>query len=235
MKDYYSFLKVDGRSWDCISPILRDIETWKHQRKQLKVVSFLGGLDAPYVSSRNQFLYGAGITFSRLSRIPLETNDSIVSDLSALNTFAHSPCTSLVERVKVVEEMVVAWADEKTNSVNFVIPLVMLRRSIGVNMTNLIGLKLPPLLPIRHLLPSPTTTELPTTSNIVSLSHDDFESLLKLAHGDPTPSTSKACLSTHTSPSTWLIDSGASDHMTSNASCFSTFSIFTPRKIILAS
>lgn len=63
------------------------------------------------------------------------------------------------------------------------------------------------------LLPTPTTTKPPAASNTVTLTHDDFDSFLKLAHGDTTlPSTSKACLSTHTSHSTWLIDSGASDH-----------------------
>lgn len=43
-----------------------------------------------------------------------------------------------------------------------------------------------------------------------------------------------ACFSTHVFPRTWLIDSGACNHMTGNYSCFSPFTSFHPhRKIIL--
>lgn len=79
--------------------------------------------------------------------------------------------------------------------------------------------------------PSPST---------VTLSHEDFEHLLKMAHGErvlPSASIANAGTSHFISSSTsqCLIDSGASDHMTSQSQLFSTFSTFrTPTYISLA-
>lgn len=81
-------------------------------------------------------------------------------------------------------------------------------------------------------------TPVQSASLTVTLIREDFESLLKLAHGDSSlPSASNASLSTSVvDPNMrWLIDFRASDHMTGNPYCFSTFIVFSPpRKIILA-
>lgn len=72
----------------------------------------------------------------------------------------------------------------------------------------------------------------------ITLSHADFEHLLKLAHGDQPPSTATVAHSSSSSPllhSPWLIDSGATDHMTSNHLLFTAYSPFTlPLLISLA-
>lgn len=79
-----------------------------------------------------------------------------------------------------------------------------------------------------------------TATNTSPSAHEDFEQLIKLAHGEKAlPSASLATagifvcnpmLATY-----WLIDSGATDHMTSNCYLFSTFPIFhKPIKVSLA-
>lgn len=71
----------------------------------------------------------------------------------------------------------------------------------------------------------------PTTPARVTLSHEDFEHLLKMAHGDA--SLPYAALDNsdiiYTPPSSqgkWLIDSGATDHMTSLSSLFINYCPF---------
>lgn len=59
--------------------------------------------------------------------------------------------------------------------------------------------------------------QLPSIDSRVTLSHANFERLLKLAHGDQPPFTDALARSGSSSPllhSPWLIDSGATDHMT---------------------
>lgn len=63
-------------------------------------------------------------------------------------------------------------------------------------------------------LESVVNTSVQHASNTVTLTNEDFESLLKLAHGESHISTaSKACLSTREADPNmkWLIDFGASD------------------------
>lgn len=76
-----------------------DIDTWCRQQEQLKVASFLAGLDPAYASSKNQFLATAelpslSVTFSRLSRIQVETDSNGEADNIALTTSIHSPSNS---------------------------------------------------------------------------------------------------------------------------------------------
>lgn len=76
-----------------------DIDTWCRQQEQLKVASFLAGLDPAYASSKNQFLATAelpslSVTFSRLSRIQVETDSNGEADNIALTTSINSPSNS---------------------------------------------------------------------------------------------------------------------------------------------
>lgn len=79
---------------------------------------------------------------------------------------------------------------------------------------------------------SPATVASSSSSASVTLSHDDFEALLKLAQPDPTlPSASLAQVSKanhgqQPTSSSWLVDSDASDHMTGILKCFVNFVFF---------
>lgn len=69
--------------------------------------------------------------------------------------------------------------------------------------------------------------------SVVTLSHEDFEQLQKMAHGDttlPSAAMDNAGISTSFSPteSKWLIDSGALDHMAGDCHLFSTFTTAKP-------
>lgn len=85
-----------GRTLSLYQPYPTDLETWKKQQEQLKVVSFLSGLDVHYVSARNQLLSGSdlptlNVSFSRLSRIPIaETDLPMENDNVALTTYMQS-------------------------------------------------------------------------------------------------------------------------------------------------
>lgn len=85
-----------------------------------------------------------------------------------------------------------------------------------------------------------TPTELSNTRNTVTLLHEDFEHLLKITQADSTLSSTTVAQASNTNNgqlpfTSWLIDLGASGHITGNPYMFSTFSIFPkPRKIILA-
>lgn len=70
----------------------------------------------------------------------------------------------------------------------------------------------------------------PSSTNVVTRTHEDFEHLLKLAHSDSSlPSTSMVHSGTSTSilyGIKWLVDSGATDHMSSHMHLFSTYAPF---------
>lgn len=74
----------------------------------------------------------------------------------------------------------------------------------------------------------------------VTLLHEDFEHLLKLAHEEATPSSaSVVCTSISgngvSSKRPWLVDSGATDHMANTPHLFSAFTSFkTPLMVRLA-
>lgn len=70
-----------------------DIDTWCRQQEQLKVASFLAGLDPAYASSKNQFLATAELP-SLSSRIQVETDSNGEADNIALTTSMHSPSNS---------------------------------------------------------------------------------------------------------------------------------------------
>lgn len=60
-------------------PYPGDLSTWKRQREELKVISFLAAQGPQYESAKNQLLRGVELptlnaTFSRLSRIPVEAD-----------------------------------------------------------------------------------------------------------------------------------------------------------------
>lgn len=87
-KNYYTFVK--GRREEL--PFPQDFATWKCQTEQLKVVSFLSGLDAHYGSAKNQLLYGSelpslNVAFSRLSWIPVHHDALSTADSMALASF----------------------------------------------------------------------------------------------------------------------------------------------------
>lgn len=92
-------------------------------------------------------------------------------------------------------------------------------------------------------LPAPITSmpvaASPSASNIATLSNEDFKNILRLAQGDtntPFAPVAQVGISTSTkaSPSSWLIDFGASDHMTGSPHLFSHFKMFfSLRKVIL--
>lgn len=71
-------------------PYPKDLQTWKKQQEQLKVVSFLSGLDDSYVSAKNQLLSGTelpslNVSFSSRSRIRTASHDfSVDTDNTAL-------------------------------------------------------------------------------------------------------------------------------------------------------
>lgn len=79
-----------------------------------------------------------------------------------------------------------------------------------------------------------------STSAGVTLTHGDFEHLLNLAHGETNlPSAALVHSGISHSPPTWnlpwLVDSEATDHLTSSPHLFSTYSPFhTPMQISLA-
>lgn len=81
---------------------------------------------------------------------------------------------------------------------------------------------------------------IPSAPSSITLSHDDFEHLLKMAHGDSSLPSVASAKSRITNNSTsyshpWLIDSGATVHMTSTAYLFFTYSSFkTPILVGLA-
>lgn len=83
--------RVVRRSLACINPILRTLRPGNISEKKLKVVSFLAGLDAPYSSSRNQFLSGAdlpslSVTFSHLSCIAVEDANGAPDSIALTST-----------------------------------------------------------------------------------------------------------------------------------------------------
>lgn len=65
-----------------ISPYPTDIDIWKKQREDLKVVTFLAGLSSTYASAKEQYLTGSKLpsqntAFSRLSRIAVENEGPV--------------------------------------------------------------------------------------------------------------------------------------------------------------
>lgn len=91
--------KADGKSWISISPTLR---MWRlgNDKENNWRFSFLSGLDPPYSSSKNQFLFGEDIsslnvTLSHLSRIPVELESSDDLENTALVTSMRPPSNSL--------------------------------------------------------------------------------------------------------------------------------------------
>lgn len=74
----------------------------------------------------------------------------------------------------------------------------------------------------------------------VTLNHDNLQTLLKMAHGEtnsPSASVAQSSISSVPFPSIspWLIDSGATDHMTSSTHSFSTYVHFkNPLLVTLA-
>lgn len=59
----------------------QDLTTWKKQREELKVISFLAALGPQYESAKNQLFTGIELptpnaTFSRLSMIPVGADQS---------------------------------------------------------------------------------------------------------------------------------------------------------------
>lgn len=200
LKDYYSFVKGRWEELGLYQPYPKDIETWIHQREQLKVVSFLAGLDASYISFRNQFLSGAdlpslSVTFSCLSRIPVEDTTGVL-DSTALTTTIRSSSSSSRGRGRGrgrgggrlnkredrycdfcnspghVEDKCWSkhgkpdWAKPPSSTVSTSAPLVP--------------------------ADAPGESSSLPVSNTVTLSHEDFGNLLKLAHGDSSlPSASR--------------------------------------------
>lgn len=90
LKDYYSCVKFKWEELTLYQSYPK--QTWKRQQEQLKVVSFLSGLDDSYVSTKNQLLSGTdlpslNVSFSRLSWIPTASQDfSVDTDNTALTT-----------------------------------------------------------------------------------------------------------------------------------------------------
>lgn len=91
--------------------------------------------------------------------------------------------------------------------------------------------------PTKALMADSSSSSAPST---VTLSHSDFQHLLKMAHGDA--SLPFAALATsgssnfESSPQgKWLVDSGTTDHITCHPTLFSTYSPFpAPLLISLA-
>lgn len=66
-------------------PYPKDLATWKRQREELKVISFLATRNPQYESAKNQLLTGYDLpslnsTFSRLSRMSMENDVSETRD-----------------------------------------------------------------------------------------------------------------------------------------------------------
>lgn len=86
----------------------------------------------------------------------------------------------------------------------------------------------------------PTDRPTPSAYTSVTLSHKDFQHLLKMAHGEtnsPSASVAQSGISNVSFPSIspWFLDSGATDHMISSNHSFSTYVHFkSPLLITLA-
>lgn len=75
LHEHYSFVKAKWEELSLYQPYPGDHPTWKRQREELMIISFL----AAHESAKNQILTGAELsslnaTFSRLSRISIETD-----------------------------------------------------------------------------------------------------------------------------------------------------------------
>lgn len=58
LSEYYSFVKAKWEELNLYHPYPTDVETWKKQREELKVVSFLSGLNSHYASLKDHSLAG---------------------------------------------------------------------------------------------------------------------------------------------------------------------------------
>lgn len=71
LNKYYSFIKARWEELNIYQPYPTDIDIWKKQRDDLKVVAFLAGLSSTYASAKEQLLIGTellnlNVAFSRL-------------------------------------------------------------------------------------------------------------------------------------------------------------------------
>lgn len=72
LHEHYSFVKAKWEELNLRQPYPGDLSTWKRQREELKVISFLAALGPHYASAKNQLLTDDEVptlnaTFSRLS------------------------------------------------------------------------------------------------------------------------------------------------------------------------
>lgn len=100
LPELYSFVRSRWEELNLYQPYPTDLATWKRQREDLQVVSFLAALDSKYAAAKTQLLTAAdlptlSVVFSRLSRIPIEGELSVVgAEPAALVTSSRSPSSS---------------------------------------------------------------------------------------------------------------------------------------------
>lgn len=234
--------RVVGRSLACINPILRTLRPGNIRKKKLKVVSFLAGLDAPYSSSRNQFLSGAdlpslSVTFSHLSCIAVEDANGAPDSTALTSTiWSSSPsrgrgrgCGKGGGRLSKREDRYCDFCNS---------PWPCWRQKLEQTWQAWLGQAI-----FLQCIYSCSPSCCWCSRWIISTScqqhcYSILWGLLRICWSWPMVtalSHQPPKLVWHTSDPKWLIDSEVSYHMIGNPSCFSNFTMFHPlRKIILA-
>ncbi|KAJ9564855.1 LOW QUALITY PROTEIN: hypothetical protein OSB04_000821 [Centaurea solstitialis] len=227
LTNYVMEFKKVYEELNSLLPLSADVKAMQAQREQVAVISFLTGLRPEYESIRSQFLSESAIpslqeTFARVLRsesVQPSPNPEHNSALVSRGDSMVAPEGGLVEDIEGALE-VATLAEQPSHMLLFPIPMLWNVTTVMSSVT-----------PNEHLLaryPRSSSAHVASASDdTVTIPAEEYARLLGTEHSTaPTAafaetSNSSTCLLS--SASKWVIDSGASDHMTGNPTLFSTF------------
>ncbi|KAJ9565708.1 hypothetical protein OSB04_001674 [Centaurea solstitialis] len=203
LTNYIMEFKKVYEELNSLLPLSADVKAMQAQREQVAVISFLTGLRPEYDSIRSQFLSESAIpslqeTFARVlrsERVQPSPNPEHNSALVSRGGFRGGSRGGLVEDIEGALEL----GHTKRTCKKL---LARYPRSSSANVAS-------------------------ASDGTVTISAEEYARLLGTEHSTaPTAAfaetgNSSTCL--FSSASKWVIDSGASDHMTGNPTLFSTF------------
>ncbi|XP_062090704.1 retrovirus-related Pol polyprotein from transposon RE1 isoform X1 [Humulus lupulus] len=231
LMNYFMTFKRTYEELNVLLPFSPDVKVQQRQREQMAIMSFLAGLSSDFDSAKSQVLSGSDVSslqdvFSRVLRT--ETTPSVSLNSALVGHNNHAPWRNSTPSGSKGGNS--QRPDNRTPESGS----IMCNYCKKPGHTKFECKKLQFKNQQKHYANVANTSDAPDRS--VTISADEFAKFSRyqesLQSSSPSVTAiadsgkSNACLLSTSSK--WVIDSGATDHMTGNSSLFSTFQSYSP-------